>query len=282
VAFSIEHTQSRAHNFLNCSAQYRIVGISQGRPPVGTQTSYGGTFKWFGGTFLHNTYDVVIGTALELIVVNSATSEASKYFISSLSGTYNPWSILIEGVDWSNNASNVYPDPSPDGTDPDGVPYWAPCAIGSMGPVTIRNSSFVYYLDKNPGPPSTYGRVRIGYAPNFLLAPAATLRVESCEFSGDTPNHDPVAIWNDDVPQPDRIPGCAGQQPRHRREQLPHLRRPPRPLVGVGDPGQPPDQCPPGRGPLPRDRQSPQPPGVRGQRHLEDRRPLVAPRGGPT
>lgn len=183
AGFSIEHHQSRGHNFFNCNVNSCVNGISTALLG-GDQTDDGGAFKWFGGAFGANSNaDVLLGPPNEPIVITSVISESSNRFLRMTGSSASVWPVILDGIYWGTE------NPAVDGHDPDGADRTYCCILSHAGPITIRNCTWRWNRSNK-----TFGRVRIRYEPSTPTNVSAALRVEGCVFSTDTTTFNPLDI----------------------------------------------------------------------------------------
>lgn len=109
-AFSIEHGQSKAHNFKNSS----FVGNSFGQRGVCTTQSpnsahNSGSFRWYGGGGGGNTVaDFDIGAPDDNILISGCDLESSARFLQTGGPSSSHYVVTIEGCRWG--ALNLNPD----------------------------------------------------------------------------------------------------------------------------------------------------------------------------
>lgn len=81
-AFSIEHSQSKTHIFMNCS----FNSGGSGQSGVTTTVGNGGSFRWYGGLGgLNSVADFNIGAPSDNIVIEGANTESSGRFLQTIS-----------------------------------------------------------------------------------------------------------------------------------------------------------------------------------------------------
>lgn len=108
TAFSIEHSQSKSHMFMNC--QFNAAAVGQ-RGVATTQAANSlrnsGSFRWYGGSGGGTTVvDFDLGSADDNILISGANFESSNRLLQTATSSV-PWTITLIGCRWAANNLNA-------------------------------------------------------------------------------------------------------------------------------------------------------------------------------
>lgn len=121
---SFEHSQSKAHAFLNCNFGDGKYGITTALGPTG----HGGSFRWLMGNMgNHNIADFHLGGLNDPININGMYSEDSARLLTTEGISSTGWPVVIENIRFAANGLHA---------DGNAIVYSA------RGPLVVKNSSF--------------------------------------------------------------------------------------------------------------------------------------------
>lgn len=99
---SIQHSQSKAHSFIDCFFDGGQYGVTN------AVNSTGGSFHWYGGWCAgHSLSDFYLHPGSDAIVLDSINSEGSNRFLMTTGPSTNTQPVTVRGVRWANNALNA-------------------------------------------------------------------------------------------------------------------------------------------------------------------------------